>query len=159
MADSIVPAAQSQLLTSLRAFADQLANLPDEDVPLAFEAMDQGKALFDEGRERFRQKLLDKLQQSGERVGDKGSLAMEIGTRRVAAIRTKTGYDPKLVEAMLRRRGLAVEAWMLPTIAYKVSDEKLATGLQEGKFTAADLEGCRYSETFRLEVKHANRQD
>ena len=76
---AIVKDVKSKLMYALADVASQLSNVTDEQLPAAFKLMDDGKALFEEGRERFRQRLIDYLKANGQPLGEKGSLTAEIG--------------------------------------------------------------------------------
>lgn len=153
MSDAIVPTVKKQLMATLVSIADQLANLPAEQVPAAVQLMANGKALFEEAYSRFRDRAITQLKENGSPVGEKGSLTQQLGTWTMTAIRTRSGFDPKKVEALLRRKGLDPAAWMRTTLTYAVDDEKLANLKARPDVTAADMEGCKYDESYRIEVR------
>lgn len=150
---AIVKDVKSKLMYALADVASQLSNVTDEQLPAAFKLMDDGKALFEEGRERFRQRLIDYLKANGQPLGEKGSLTAEIGGAKASAIRTKTGFDAKKVEAMLRRLNLDPSAWMRTTITYSVDNDKMDLLRFKGLVTGNDLKGCLYDPTWRIEVQ------
>ncbi|UOF79708.1 hypothetical protein [Caudoviricetes sp.] len=156
MSDAIIPAVKKQLMQALASVADQLSNLPADQVPAAVQLMAGGKALFEEAYTRFRDRAISQLKESGTPIGEKGSLTQQLGRWTMTAIRTRSGFDPKKVEALLRRKGLDPAAWMRTTLSYAVDEDKLNNLRHRPDVTPADLEGCKYDESFRIEVKESN---
>ena len=79
---------------------------------------------------------------------DKGSMRASIGGFRVTAIPTRTGLDPTKVEGLLRRKNLDPNVHMKTTIKYALDQEKL----DKLELSKGDLDACKYSPSFRLEV-------
>lgn len=153
MSDSIVLANEKNtLMAALSTFAGVLGNLTPEQVPAAFEIADTMKGLSEEIRDRLRKRLLEEVQKNGEKVTDKGSMRSSIAGFKVSAIPTKTGVDPKKLEALLRRLRVDPTVAMDAKITYTVSDAKLMKAVEEGKLTTEDVAACRYDPSYRLDV-------
>lgn len=144
---------QSALTMVLRQFADKLSTLADEEVPEAYEMADAFARALEHAKVGLRDRALMYLNVHGKKVTDKGTVETAVGEYLVRAIPTRTGYDPKKVEGMLRRRGLDPVAGMDPTITYRVNGPKLEELRAGGHITDGDLQSCKYSEGFRVEVK------
>jgi hypothetical protein len=154
MSDIVLANEKSKLFTVLSGYANAISNLTDEQVPEAFEMTDNLKTLADEVRDRLRDRLLGWVQRAGEVVTEKGSMAGSTGGFKVTAIPTRTGVDPKKLEALLRRLKLDPVICMDQTVAYKVNNDKITTALIKGQLTVEDVASCNYDKSFRVQVEH-----
>lgn len=154
MTDIVLAEKKSHLQAALQSFASALSSLTNEQVPAALEiARDLGK-LAEETEAALKTRALLYLNMHGHQVTDKGSVQAEVGGFRLTAIPTRTGYDPKKLEAVLRRRGLTPEAGMNVTVTYKVDEAKVAGLFAAGKLTEHDLEASKYDKSYRLAIEH-----
>lgn len=149
MSNAIVLADEkAKLFTALNSYANALANLSDEQVPAAFDMTDQLRDMAEEVRTRLRDRILLYVQAKGRQLTDKGSMTAESGGFKLTAIPTRTGIDPKKLEALLRRKGIDPAVAMDATITYKVNMGKLATC----SLTPGELTACSYDKAFRVQV-------
>lgn len=153
MSNIVLADEKGKLFNALGSYASALSNLSDEQVPEAFEMTDKLGKLAEEVRDRLRSRLLKWVKETGATVTEKGSRANSIGGFRVSAIPTRTGIDPKKLEALLRRLALDPAVGMTPTITYAVNEEKVMALVESGRLTTEDLNNCRYSESFRIQVE------
>lgn len=149
MSNIVLADEKNKLFTALSSYATALANLTDEQVPQAFDMTDQLEDLAKEVRTRLRDRLLLYVQANGTKATDKGSMKAEAGGYRLVAIPTRTGIDPKKLEALLRRKGIDPAGVMDTTITYKVNLAKLST---TSCLTQTELDACLYDKAFRVEV-------
>lgn len=151
---AIVLAEQKAKLTAaLQEYASSLSNLADEQVPQAFDMTDQLGKLAEEVRTRLRDRLLLWLNVNGRTVTDKGTKSADVGGFKVSAIPTRSGVDPKKLEALLRRRNIPPETAMDAYVSYKMNPVKLASAVASGKLTDADLSECGYDPSFRISME------
>ena len=144
---------KTKLFTALNSYANALAQLSNEQVPAAFDMTDQLKDLAEEVRARLRDRLLLLVQAQGRTITDKGSMTTETGGFKVTAIPTRTGIDPKKLEAMLRRKSIALEKVMDATLTYKTNDAKLQDALGTQLLTLAEVKSCEFDKAFRVKVE------
>lgn len=150
MSNAIVLADEkAKLFTALSSYANALANLSDEQVPAAFDMTDQLRDMAEEVRTRLRDRILLYVQAKGRQLTDKGSMTAESGGFKLTAIPTRTGIDPKKLEALLRRKGIDPAVAMDATITYKVNMGKLAAC---AALTPGELTACSYDKAFRVQV-------
>lgn len=147
MTDIVV--ARQDLQTHLRQFAATLTTLRPDDIPVALEVVRQLESLGSEIGDRLRGMLIDRLKEFGVVETDKGTLRLDIGDKKVRAIPTRTGYDPKKVETALRRRGADPAAFMDTTLTFKVNTDKL----KNSPLTEDDLKGCEYTLNYRVTIE------
>lgn len=140
---------RQDLQTTLQTFAQTLNTIQPDDIPAALQIVRKLEELGEELGDRFRNQLIERLKESGEKVTDKGSLRMEIGDRTVQAIPTRTGLDPKKVETALRRKGLDPSAYMDTTLTFKVNEAKLMAA----EFSLDELKQCAYTLAYRVTVE------
>ena len=153
MSDIVLADEKTKLFTALGGYASALSNLSDEQVPAAFEMTQKMEALAEEVRERLRKRILDYVSEKGEVQTEKGTRGVNLGGFDLRAIPTKTGTDPKKLEALLRHKKLDPTVAMDATIAYKVNADKVLKAVERGELTQADVASCAYAPAFRVEVK------
>lgn len=151
MSDAIVLADEkSKLFTALSGYATALSNLTPEQVPAAMDMTTQLKKLAEEVYGRLRDRILENVKANGQVVSEKGSMSMGVGGFKVSAIPTKTGTDPKKLEAKLRALGKDPSAHMDSTITYKVNIFKLGALIESGALALADV---AYDPAYRVMVE------
>jgi hypothetical protein len=151
MPDAIVLADEkTKLFAALSGYASALSNLTPEQVPAAIDMTLQLKKLAEEVYERLRDRLIKDTQEKGYKATDKGTMEQSIGGFKVRAIPTKTGTDPKKLEAKLRALGMQPENYMDATMALKVNAGKLALLVATKTLTLADV---AYDPSFRVQVE------
>jgi hypothetical protein len=141
---------KNKLMTPLAGFAAMLSNLTPEQVPGALDIAIALRKLGEEVADRLRDRLAQTVAKDGETYTDKGSKRASIGGFKVTVIPTKTGTDPKKLEAKLRALGKDPANYMDATITYKVNPGKLAL-LVMTKYLA--LEDVAYSPDFRVGIE------
>jgi len=92
-----------------------------------------------------------------ELVTHKGEVVTDKGTRRYVedgyvfeARPSRSGTDPKKLEALFRAKGLDPERGMDTVITYKVSEHKLFHAIERGDLTTAEVEACKYEESWTV---------
>lgn len=151
MSDAIVLADEkSKLFTALSGYATALSNLTPEQVPAAMDMTTQLKKLAEEVYGRLRDRILENVKENGQVVSEKGSMSMGVGGFKVSAIPTKTGTDPKKLEAKLRALGKDPASYMDATITYKVNIFKLGVAVEGGLLK---LEDVAYDPAYRVMVE------
>lgn len=153
MSDIVLADEKTKLFAALSGYSAALSRLTPEQVPAAFEMTDKLKKLSEEVRDRLREKLMTWVKENGSRITDKGSMAGEVGGFKVTMIPTKTGTDPKKLEALLRRKGLDPAVAMKPTMAWAVDTDKVQQAVGAGKLTQADVDNCQYDPSYRIGVQ------
>jgi hypothetical protein len=91
------------------------------------------------------------IRTAGTKVTDAGTLRAVVGNIQLEARPTRTGRDPKKVEALIRAKNMDPAKWMDEERSYKVNDGKLADAVKAGKLTHAELEACRYELTYAIQ--------
>lgn len=91
------------------------------------------------------------LKDAGELVeGTKGTYRYVIGDDVLSMRPTRTGTDPKKLEAWLRARNLEPSKYMDATVTYKTSELGTQQLLKEGQLTHDDLEELEYDESWAV---------
>ena len=151
MSDAIVLADEkNKLFTSLQGWATALSKLTPEQVPAALEIASSFKKLGVEVYDRLRDRVLEEVKKNGSVTSEKGSMAASVGGFKATAIPTKTGTDPKKLEAKLRALGMEPSVGMDAQITYLVNKEKLASLVAGGALTLADV---AYDPSYRVQVE------
>lgn len=65
---------------------------------------------------------------------------------------SRTGYDPKKVEKLLRNKNVDIAMNMIPSISYKVDERKLHELVGKKTLTQGELEACRYDKTWVIDA-------
>jgi len=83
--------------------------------------------------------------------GTKGSYEAVLGEYQYSIRPTRTGVDPKKLEALLRSKDKDPEVYMDPKVTYTVNEQKLGAALAKKVLTKAELETCMYEESYALQ--------
>lgn len=152
--ETALQVATESMQVGLRGAADVLSH---ELAPLELAAV-QGKlkgwsdaieALCKSARDR----MLALIKEKGQKETDAGTLRYREGGMVFEARPLKTGLDPKKVEALLRAKGVThIEQYMTPTISYTMNDATRSLILRDGKMTEAELDTCRYGESYAVQT-------
>lgn len=145
--------AESKVKEALVAFAQALAVMEKAEQPAALDVITQLKKVSEEVYDRLRGRVLDQTILEGQKITEKGTYEANISGWVMRAIPTKTGTDPKKLEARIRACGLNPANYMDPTITYKVNATKLAGLVAEGKFTYADV---AYDPAYRVQLERSD---
>lgn len=144
--------AESQIKDALIAFAGALTGMEKADQPAALDVITQMKKVTEEVYDRLRSRCLDQAILDGHKVTEKGTYEASYNGFTVRAIPTRTGTDPKKLEAKLRALKLEPSAWMDTTLVYKVNDAKLMPLIEDGRLK---LEEVAYDKSYRVELERA----
>jgi hypothetical protein len=150
MSDIVLADEKNKLTTALQGWASALARLTPEQVPAALDMASQFKKLGTEVYDRLRDRVLERVKANGQIVGEKGSMQDSVGGFKLSAIPTKSGTDPKKLEAKLRALGKDPANYMDATVTYKVNEGKLNLLLQTGTLTKEDV---AYDPAYRVSVE------
>jgi hypothetical protein len=139
----------------MRDVAQQLATLPPERYGEAMEFLSVMEKGVEGLRTTFGERVKEKVVAEGDKVTEKGTLEWSLNGYTIRATPTRTGVDPKKLEARLRGKGLKPDEHMTPTTTYKVSDVLLAALLATGKLTQQEVDDCRYELNYALRVERS----
>ena len=131
-----------------RAFGGDL--VPERAVR-AFSQLKQIEDAVDKVAKVARTQVLELVRKSGQVFTDAGSIRAQFGEFVVEARPTRTGYDPKRVEALLRAKELDLQRYMDAEVVYKLNTGKLADAVAKKKISADELETCRYEPSYALQ--------
>jgi hypothetical protein len=141
---------------ALHQLAVMVRDLPQEYVPQAYSALTQATTVLEMHTNELKSRLLLEATARGERYTEAGStrFTAEVdGTRYlVSAIPTRTGPDPRKLEAALRNRHLIPGEWMDEVKSYKVNPYKFGRLVEEGILSTADVAAVQYEKSYRLQV-------
>ena len=137
----------------MRDVASQLATLPPERYGEAMEFLSFIEKATEGLKTTFGERVKETVLKDGTQTTEKGTREWLMGGYCVRAIPTRTGVDPKKLEARLRAKGLNPEVAMDATLAYKVNEVKLATAIASGKLTREEADGCKYELNYKLAVE------
>jgi hypothetical protein len=115
-----------------------------------FVAVREEKKLMEDLEHVARARALEKLKGSGKVATDKGTMRLEADGWLFEARPHRSGTDPKKLEALLRAKELAIEAWMDATVSYVVNKNKLSELIRTKHLTEAELATCNYDESWTV---------
>lgn len=102
-------------------------------------------------KQAARDRTLALLIEQGERSTDAGTLRLEVDGWLLEARPTRTGYDPKKVEQLLRLRQLDPMTFMESKLSYVMGERTLAKMASVG-FTEAEMDTCKYEESYAVQT-------
>ena len=146
-------AIQGPVVALMRDVAGQLAALPPERYGEAMEFLTFIEKATEGLRTTFGERVKEQVIKDGAQTTEKGTREWAMNGYLIRAIPTRTGVDPKKLEARLRAKGHDPAVAMDQTIAYKVNEAKLAAAIALGKLTQAEADGCKYELNYRLQVE------
>ncbi len=142
----------SRFSLATRDLGAALQNVPDQEVPSAVATLRRLETMLKENVDRLKDRALLYLNVNGQQVTEKGTKEVALNGHVMRAIPTRTGIDPKKLEAALRAKGIDPSAHMIPTITYKVDDFRVAKLVAAGMLTQQDLAAVQYDKSYRIEV-------
>lgn len=149
---SALTAAEGAIGQALQILADALSNSPDTATVIQVQqAIKSWNKRIEDTEKVSKAILIQALRDSGTKVTDKGSLSLTVGEFRVEARPTRTGLDPKKVEALLRAKDLSLDELMDKEVKYILNETRLATAVEQELLTQEELETCRYELSYALQ--------
>jgi len=140
----------------LGRFAVMLSDekLPPEQLAQVFLALrDIEKVLEDKNSGLTtiaKKRVIAYLKAHGRVTTEKGSMVAEVGGLTLSMHPTRTGYDAKKVEALLRAKGKDPAAFMTTVIKYEMPPENSVEEAKLKKLLGDELESCRYEESWTV---------
>lgn len=138
---------------ALAEFTQSINSLSQDEIPHAYQFADDLVKVADELKDALRNDLVEHAEAHGDRVGDKGTREAAMGDKVVRIIPTRTGIDPKLLEAVMRHNGIDHTTHMTPYMTYKVDYDKVNALVNAGRLTLSQVESCRYPKAYRVQVR------
>ncbi len=122
-----------------------------------FFKLDELEKALQEMRENVKDRIKEAVKADGTKVPETlGSISLDVGNHKWNIRPTRTGYDPKKVEAALRSKDLQPADWMQTDIKYKVDETKFPKLVEKGIFTTEELEQLKYELKFALVTPKQN---
>lgn len=147
-----VDAALATIGSAVRQLGEALGNMSDEEVPRAYELVNQMVKNMDLTKTHIRDRLLLYLNVHGRTVTEKGSKEAVIGDSVVRAQPQRTGLDPKALEKTLRAKGMQPADHMQSTVTYKVDPLKAQLLVAKGQLTEQDIKASSYPAAYTIRV-------
>jgi hypothetical protein len=147
-------AAERTLTTSLAYLAAPFggAMAKPEVLAEAYDRLKDVAKVVEDTLEVAKKKMRELVRNTGTLVPDtKGSYEARLGTYQYSIRPTRTGTDPKKLEALLRSKEKDPALYMDAVTSYKVSEQKLGAALAKKVLTKAELETCSYDESYALQ--------
>jgi hypothetical protein len=149
-------AQREPLVALVRGLAQEIASLGPERLGEAHEFL----ALIQRGVEGLEDVVTARLKEQalthGHKTTEKGTHEVVLGSHLIRAIPTRTGTDPKRLEAKLRAKGHDPGVAMNAKITYEVNPDKLAKAVEGGLITQAEVDACKYDINYRVQVEVAS---
>lgn len=143
---------------ALTRLASQLSNVQDNELAEVYTTIASYEGVLEAAKENIKRRALPLVLAGGAVVTEKGTRRLDSGAFVLEAQPTRTGYDPKKLESLLRMNGMEPTVAMDPKVSYVVNEGKLKDLMNDGKDLPTDdqVEACRYEPSFKLLVKKAN---
>lgn len=132
-------------------FSGKMKAKPSE-MEESYRALIDFQSVIKDTIEVAKEKMKKLVENKGEVTTEKGSMERVIGGYLYAMRPTRTGTDPKKLEALLRAKEVEdIGEYMEPTVTYKVSEEKLRKAFAKKVLTQAELDTCEYEKSYALQ--------
>lgn len=111
------------------------------------------KNAMDKGIEPIaKTRIIHLLKERGNLVTDKGSRRLMIDGWTMFMKPTRSGLDPKKLEALIRAKGKDPANYMNTRIVYEVDEAKANKLVDKKIMTDDELESCKYDESWTVEA-------
>jgi len=137
----------------MQDLAAELSTVTPDRYGPAYQFIGAIKSMAEAAIDTFGSRVKNHVLEHGEQVTDKGTRKLVADGWALSAIPTRTGVDPKKLEARLRMKGFNPADYMDMKITYAVSETKLGKALASEVVTQSEIESCRYDLTYRLQVE------
>lgn len=117
----------------------------------AYRNLVEVKSAVEDTLEIAKAKLKAMIENKGEVTTEKGSMERQLGGYMYSMRPTRTGTDPKKLEALLRAKEKDPALYMAATVTYKVDEQKLGVALAKKVLTEEELKNCAYDKSFALQ--------
>lgn len=151
---AISPKAVAPTVTmALAAFAQSIVKAGLDDLTFALDQLKQWTKAQKDLKEVIDTRLEPMILKAGEVVTDKGTVELTTGDGQVLRAQpTRTGYDPKKLEQVLRLNKVSPETCMDATVSYKINQSKLQVFLQAGILTEEQLKPALYEAHYSIRL-------
>ncbi len=148
-----VVAAQPIIVKALEQIAVVLsqAELGAPTLAAAMLVLRETKNTIEKGLEPVaKQRMIEMLKKDGQQTTDKGSMEAQVGGWKLSMSPTRTGIDPKKLEARLRSKQVDPAKYMRQTISYAIDEDKLNSLIDKRVMSNDELVDCRYEESWTV---------
>jgi hypothetical protein len=97
-----------------------------------------------------RDRILTLVKEHGNQKTDKGTMQFMAGGWVMEIQPTRTGFDAKKLEAMLRAKGHDAELCMDAKVSYVANDGKVADAVRRKLITEDEAASCKYDPSYRV---------
>lgn len=98
----------------------------------------------------IKKKVADFVRENGETYTEAGSMRAACGGQILTIQPTRTGYDKKKVEALLRAKGQSPQMYMVQEITYSMGDDTIGKILGAQVATPDELNTCKYEVNYKV---------
>lgn len=142
--------ASGKMLEAFSTMSDVLSTIKDEQLPDALVLVTQLERITGEYESMVKDRIRSYVQTRGERITEAGSMRAIAGDSALRIQPNRTGLDPKQIEALLTKKGIALTEGMDPEITYSVNVGKLKALVEAKKLSQADLDASHYELTYKV---------
>lgn len=143
----------NQILNAgLKAVAEFISgSLSNVELAATFDALKDAEKVVEDLQTNLKARLVEQVKQLGKQSTERGSLRLEADGWEIEARVSRTGYDPRKVEALLRAKNLDVPSYMTTKITFAVDEARLQAAALTNKLTQDELDTCRYESGYTLQ--------
>lgn len=97
-----------------------------------------------------KKRVIAYLKSSGRVTTEKGSMEAAVGGLTLSMHPSRTGFDPKKVEGLLRAKGKEPSGFMVAKVSYAMPEDDAVSMEKLRKVLGDELESCRYEESWTV---------
>lgn len=150
--DTIEASTKDLLMTYARILSQEA--LAPRDLVRTFKSLREIQKVLEDKNSGLevlaKRQLIAYLKGYGKPHSDKGAMNATVDGLFVKMHLTRTGHDPKKVEALLRAKGKDPQLYMVQKVSYGVPDEGTTSYEKLSKVLGDELESCRYEESWTV---------
>lgn len=142
---------------ALMQFGQAISGVSDDDLGAMLTKAKAFTGVLEAAEGNLKRRIEALVRANGEKVTDKGTMRLAVNGYVYEAKPTRTGYDAKKLEALLRMNGVSPDQAMDAVVTYKVNEGKLSDVVLAGNtpLTEELLEQAKYDINYSVSAKPA----
>ena len=157
---AVVDKSRSALVTLMSQVAQSLSSpLPPLELSKVMTLLKDVEQLHKDLSSAAKKQAIALLEKEGKQTTEKGSRELTVDSVVLSMRPTRTGLDPKKVEARIRAKGLEPDGFMTATVSYSLKDDTAVSLVAKKVVSQDELETLNYDKSWAVQpVKPAKEE-
>lgn len=147
----VLEVARRAHISVIRELASTISDLALPDVAPVHDHLATMIKAMEQLKDLMEARVIEAVRRDGQQVSEKGSMSMLAGNTELRIQPTRTGLDPKRLEAKLRAKGIEPGKFMRQKVTFEIDPVKVK-GLSS-VLSDAEVKSCMYDLNYRAIIK------